>query len=646
MKKLVYFLLLTPVIIFSSSTKFISFLYLNYFEGKPFKMIIFRDGTYKFTNDYEERINIEAYPICATTYKNGLVIGSTSPSSIIYFDGEKINKIIPFEEGMVSSVCFFKDFCYVSTNSPPRVYSVDVNDKKKLIFSLIDETINSMLILEEGLILLSTSKPARLIIIDNTGKEVKRLSLDADYARTIFKFKGKLYIGTQDPPRIYRLDEDFKPFLLLTLDGMEITKISSINDELVFILNTKKDKEKGTIFTYSEKNGLMQIFESETLFFSLFSNGKEAYIGDKNGFLYYYGEERKIGLLKKFDKSVLILEGGGKLPFAVLGGSPTIAVPFNSKANPFYLTPILDTKGLSRIGSIQSSLKKGRIYIKGGNSEISDASWGKFLTQEQILNLDLARYYQIKVELLEEGESLNSIFIGYKNVNRAPKIDKVKVHPPGEIYVKNVSQLGDRLVQEIHEKNRPFPELARSRDSDYGQQIYYLYGFRMISYEVVDPDGDEVRVKIEIKPQGGNKYFVLGENIKEKYFVFDSRSIPDGYYTLKITASDEFNNPKEEAKEDSYLIDGFLIDNSPPSIEVVEKGDEYLKLKINDKSGIKSIRASKNGGGWEYLETAEKMYGYKEGTIKLDIDKDILWLVIQVTDIFDNVATYSWVREK
>ena len=81
-----------------------------------------------------------------------------------------------------------------------------------------------------------------------------------------------------------------------------------------------------------------------------------------------------------------------------------------------------------------------------------------------------------------------------------------------------------------------------------------------------DENGDTMSYTVEIRGEGETAWKTLKENLREKYFSWDSTAFPDGEYRIRVTASDAPSNPAPEALTAAAVSETFLIDNTPPQV--------------------------------------------------------------------------------
>jgi hypothetical protein len=628
---------------FPSQINYFSSLSQNLLDGSPNGVVVFEDGTFLPDIDFGEPVSISGNPITVQFWNGTFYLGSTSESSLLKIENGKVEKLASFEEAMVSAIAVSKDKIFAGTSTPSKLYEVSLKGEKKLVKSFDNGLITFIKILESGDLIVGAGNPGTIFIISIQGEIKKEIKIDANIANSIFKIGSKFYLGTSSPATFYEMDSNLKLTLISTFDYEEVSDIDTCDGKILFSLNAKKDENKNAkIMEYSESGGIREIFSRKGVFTSIRSSQSGVYFALNDGLLFFYNG-KKVGLSKKFDRQLSRLSKDNSDFLVAFSSPPSFSLPLRSEKK-YYISPIIDTGGISRVGSVRYEADPlEKIYIRGGNKIPVDATWSDWVFVDQITNLSPFRYFQWKIDFSQKIDIFKGLTIAVKQLNRPPQFDDVKVHPPGEIYVKNISQIGDRLVSDIHSKERPFPEIAQSRPFDSGNQTFYLYGFRMISFNIKDPDGDIIKTKIELFPKNSKDGFILSDDVDGNFFVFDARTLPDGVYKVRITASDIKSNSLEDAKESVYEIPYLEIDNTPPDIVLTEDSG-YLVYRVKDATSIRSSRVSKNGEMWKVIQPEGSQFGSKEETFKVKIESQDKWIVFQSVDGYGNMSNASWVK--
>ena len=90
-----------------------------------------------------------------------------------------------------------------------------------------------------------------------------------------------------------------------------------------------------------------------------------------------------------------------------------------------------------------------------------------------------------------------------------------------------------------------------------------------------DDNEDELRYAVYFRGEGEKEWKLLKDNLEQKFYSFDTTTLPDGAYYLKSVASDAASNPLRRPSQTERESERFEVDNTPP----VSTG----KLKLDRK---------------------------------------------------------------
>ena len=111
-------------------------------------------------------------------------------------------------------------------------------------------------------------------------------------------------------------------------------------------------------------------------------------------------------------------------------------------------------------------------------------------------------------------------------------------------------------------------------------------GIFKISYKAKDDNGDKLIYKIDFRKVGRKNWLELEDEIEKNNFQWDSKTVEDGKYEIRITANDKMDNSPETMLTASRISEQVVVDNTAPVIEefsIDEAADVTLKLNVFDK---------------------------------------------------------------
>lgn len=118
-------------------------------------------------------------------------------------------------------------------------------------------------------------------------------------------------------------------------------------------------------------------------------------------------------------------------------------------------------------------------------------------------------------------------------------------------------------------------------------------GFFNISYKASDDNGDTLIYKIDFRKMGRQRWIKLEDKVEGESFEWDGRTVEDGRYEIRVTASDERSNSESTKLSGSRISEPAVVDNAGPSVEVlsIESDGEIISMHPAEvKSGKVAAR--------------------------------------------------------
>jgi len=203
---------------------------------------------------------------------------------------------------------------------------------------------------------------------------------------------------------------------------------------------------------------------------------------------------------------------------------------------------------------------------------------------------------------------------------------------------------------------RPAPSAAAAAtDSGNSPALTYSKGQIGARWLANDLNGDTLVFKVEIRGEKETGWKLLKDNLRDRYYSWDSTAFPDGKYVLRVTASDSPSNPPDAALTASFEGDPFVIDNTPPEItgltgtKVYEvtpaAGSSLAKIEVRFHAEdalnvIDKAEYSVNGGDWLMVEPTTRISDSQKHDYRVLIDRGAgeTTVAVRVGDAYDNQA--------
>ncbi len=112
-------------------------------------------------------------------------------------------------------------------------------------------------------------------------------------------------------------------------------------------------------------------------------------------------------------------------------------------------------------------------------------------------------------------------------------------------------------------------------------------GLFKVGYDVKDGNGDKLIYKIDFRKKGRSNWIEVEDEIETSSFEWDGRTVEDGRYELRVTASDERSNTPETFLTGSRVSESVVVDNTGPVVASYKSsktgGVVKLKVRVSDE---------------------------------------------------------------
>src|SRR5262249_39388323 len=259
---------------------------------------------------------------------------------------------------------------------------------------------------------------------------------------------------------------------------------------------------------------------------------------------------------------------------------------------------------------------KGQVGVvpRSGNAETPDDPWSPWSTpytnpEGSSMTSPKARYLQWRVVLSGKGDSpvLTSVTAAYLQRNLRPQVRSITVHPPGIVFQKPFTT-GDPELAGFEDQSTPERKLAAAASAQPGTSSplgrrTYQKSLQTLIWKADDENDDDLVYDVLYRREGETAWKTLRKATPESILVWDTTTIPNGTYFVKIVASDSPSNPPATALTGELDSAAFEVDNSPPAIVVgtvrVDRGHTIIPFDVkDDHSPIQRVEFSQDGQRW------------------------------------------------
>ena len=650
-------------------------------EGKVFRIDPQGKGSLFF-----DSAELEAHAL-ALAPNGGLYVG-TSPDGRVY-KVDRGGAASPFfnadDKYIWTLASDAKGNLFVGTGDKGIIHKVTPDGKASVFYKTNATHVTALAFDKSGNLLAGTGTPGKVLRIDPEGKAFVLLDSPFQEVRALrFDDKGMLYVaaisgnrpGAGSAPVTTELIDRPTPEpsrAPVPSVSAEITSMSivDVGSGAGSTGSAREDRRapKGAVYRIAPDGVWDQLWESrdDSPYDLTFDQSGMLIVGTGNkGKMYRLeGDPLRPTLLARAPAQQVTAfhkDASGRMYYATANPGKVFRLSSDRAPRGTYESEPRDAQMVSTWGAISwhgTTPPDGRIelFTRSGNTETPDDTWSSWSpayanADGAAIKSPKARYLQWRAVLTGKGEGpvLTSVTAAYLQRNLRPVVRSITVHPPGIVFQKPFST-GDPELAGFEDQSTPDRKLAAQASAQPGASSQlgrrtYQKGLQTLAWKADDENDDELVYDVLYRREGEQAWKTLRKGMSESILVWDTTTIPNGTYFVKIVASDAPSNPLSTALSGELDSQAFEVDNTPPTISVtnvrVVSGRTLITFDVkDDHSPIRGVEFSQDGQRWRSVFPVDGIADSREEHYELPVDGELgdRGLTLRASDSMNNVAT-------
>jgi hypothetical protein len=318
--------------------------------------------------------------------------------------------------------------------------------------------------------------------------------------------------------------------------------------------------------------------------------------------------------------------------------------------------------------SASSTEPRLEFFVRSGNTEDPGKEWSRWFgpySKPTSAECPASRFAQWKAVIHDgrPGDGIDWVSLAYLPRNVAPLIDSIAVQDPGvRVQSTSVVQSGQqpsanlKMPQTSNPTGVVISQSASAARFEQPPQGFSQKGYQSVLWSAHDDNDDELRFAVYYRGENETQWKLLKDKLDQKFYSWDSTSLPDGAYYLRIVASDSPSNPPAAALDTARESERFVVDNTPPAIEGLQARTAvaivgnttvtptFLKFTARDAtSNIERAQYSVDGGDWTLVAPAGNVSDALEERYELTLNLGLApgehTVAVRAYDRFENVGS-------
>jgi hypothetical protein len=355
--------------------------------------------------------------------------------------------------------------------------------------------------------------------------------------------------------------------------------------------------------------------------------------------------------------TTILPERDGRMLFATANPGKLLRLSAARADRGTYTSDVRDATTVAAWGTIRWRAQspagtRVEISTRSGNTRTPDETWSDWSSAYgsqtgSAISSPRARYLQWRAILVgARGESplLTSVSAAYLPRNLRPRVTGITIHPPGTVF-----QRPFPTDPEIAGFDGELPDrrnaAAAAGSPSLGRRVYQK-GLLTFVWRAEDDNKDDLTFDVLYRREGETSWKTLKRAVVDPILVWDTTSVPNGSYLLRIVASDAASNSPSTALTGALESTAFDIDNTPPDINMSSVRRDgtrlVLEFEIRDEySAVQRADYSLDGDRWQTIYPKDGIADSRVEQFQLVLEGEAAarGVIVRATDALNNSAS-------
>lgn len=533
---------------------------------------------------------------------NELVVGTMPGGKIHRLAGGRLTPLVELEGVQhVWNLAFdeTRKVLYAATGPEGKLWRITRDGTAQLYFDAREKHLVSLAIAADGTVFAGSSDDARLYAVQGPG----RASVVYDFGKTEVRSiavarGGALFVIANE----------------IATGSLSSKAKAKDSGQEGGASNSEKTKGKGSLYHFTSDGTptvLMEDGDDHYVSLALDEKGNP-YVGTgSEGRLYMVDDNHNSVLVADLEQrqvSALLLSGGQHY-VAVSDPAAIYAATGTGGAEAVWTSKVLDAGIRARFGRLRwTSSGALEFSTRTGNSDEPDETWSDWsnpMTAAAPVESPPGRFVQIRARWNRDPSAvLDEVTLPFVTDNLRAIVTTIGTGRSSNTGSSGVDASGGPIGEKSDSTVR-------------------------LTWKVDNPDEDTLRYRLEYQLLGSPYWYPLlkpEEVLTDDDYKWDTSTMPEGWYRVRVSASDELSNPPTRATAHSLESGLMLIDNTPPIVRNLgSTGTRVTGVAVDGASPIKRIELSLAGTDlWYPFEPEDGIFD--QGTERFVADVTFLVL--------------------
>jgi hypothetical protein len=223
-----------------------------------------------------------------------------------------------------------------------------------------------------------------------------------------------------------------------------------------------------------------------------------------------------------------------------------------------------------------------------------------------------------------------------------PGVVYQKPYPIGEPEIAGMGQVPSESRAPVF--SLPLGAPGPSSGPALGRRMYQK-GLQTFLWRAEDDNEDRLRYDVWFRAIDDGAWYPLRRGVEEQILTWDTTSVPDGRYQVKVSASDGLANGPGAGLVGELESEAFDVDNGAPAITVVQTAADGTATRVvfevrDSHSAIAVAEYSVGAGEWQAAYPSDGSADSRTERFEIRVEGNAAGpVVIRASDTMSNAAT-------
>jgi sugar lactone lactonase YvrE len=520
-----------------------------------------------------------------------LLAGATPGGRVFAVDGKgsRLFSKLPAEHVWALLVAGKGTVTYAATGSPGQIFAIDQKGKERLLWDSGDKHVMALADGGNGTLLAGTADQAILYRVHTDGHAEALQDFDGNEIRAIVRSQGATYLAVNAFERSNEVGNGHPVKNNKPAPGPSPASGAQPRSDQV--------KAHAGIYRLDDSGRLEQVLSLAEGYFTSLAAGADGnvYAGSgAQGKVYRISPNRNTALALDLPERQVLSMAMSAHGFLVGTGDAGAVFRTHAAASSesSYVSKVLDADSLAQWGFMHWTGSADVVLeTRVGNTAKPDKSWSPWTRlqahthqgqegQGKVAGAQ-SRYLQYRAVLPSKTSNLREVLAYFLPQNQRARITDISladaVSPPAP------APTGGTPAAPVSSATRAHVPTLKLR------------------WKVENPDNDELIYKLWFRQNNEDVWRQLGgpDPFSKPEYDWNSESVPDGRYVVRVWASDEKVTPKDQSLDFTLDSPTFLVDNNRPTISDLRAQLPLVHGRAHDSASvIAQIEYAIDGNEW------------------------------------------------